>query len=922
MSDPDKSAAKQAALANAVTDKGAYEAATSKSLVLSKRDPRTGAVQKFEVPWDRGQAQLPDFAAAGYDGTIPFFGSDGKVQFNSLKKMYELDPNGLRNVQLAYGDRVKGSLDASLDADLRAKIGERNGAGTAAAKAIHRAFGIPSENPYVDQVIAEQHPLATLGGLAGVGVAGTAIGMVAAPGVAAAAVTVPRTAGQILPFLGANAALEVLPGAAFTMHDARLMNKPFTGEAFATEVAVGATIGAALPVVGKTLVRGVKALRGKKPIPATEAGKIAQELGEGGLSPEDFRRMAEMTAEHGPEVTAQRLRQHQETIAKLVDEAGIPIEDGMRIQRVYDKYVPQRAAMKKAAQQEATPLASTLRKIEEASSGATSSMDNSVMKRYFAKAAPKMDGEAFANGLNAAFKEMPAELRRAVKATRGVKQVLKTANEIVGAAKRGDVDVLARLQTGTKQTFELYQDAVKRGAYDEANFLKAAHEQMRAMKHSPEVVGEAGAKMAHYDATLSTWIADGTDSVFTKLSPDFGPSQIEKIMTSTAGEVKEARLVEALQQRRKLLDAMDAFGDAEVSSYVRSQRALVDEAERGLARFTGVPGKEGPGTVLRILDRNKEEIAAMKQLIDAREGLKHRAVRAVGYVVGSTLGPMGTALGFLGGEVAGSLLFRGKDAFKRAGAASHNAVTGVGTRISTGIGHVKQALSGMPVDPYRTVVPRTGMAAYYAYKSESDKRAAFGRYAEAFAPLGADPSILMEQVEPVTQFMSEFDADAADAYAMSVVNVGMHLADSIPEPPMTPFGTLDREDIPSSKIDEYLSTVHILENPTDLLNEVAACTIENHMVEAVQRCYPELYNEMRHMLFQAMGETPNPPYQVQLAISRFMGFPLDSMHMPPGLSALQSNAAQTPSQARAIGLSKVRLKSEEARHITGRLEDF
>jgi hypothetical protein len=100
----------------------------------------------------------------------------------------------------------------------------------------------------------------------------------------------------------------------------------------------------------------------------------------------------------------------------------------------------------------------------------------------------------------------------------------------------------------------------------------------------------------------------------------------------------------------------------------------------------------------------------------------------------------------------------------------------------------------------------------------------------------------------------------------------------------------------------WLDLHEAVSDPVSVLGHVKNGTLNSHHLEALQSVYPDLHQEMISKITEHLGSLQSKekqlPYGKRMAISKFIGQPLDSTMTPQSFQAIlaSSNTAQPSSQ--------------------------
>lgn len=118
----------------------------------------------------------------------------------------------------------------------------------------------------------------------------------------------------------------------------------------------------------------------------------------------------------------------------------------------------------------------------------------------------------------------------------------------------------------------------------------------------------------------------------------------------------------------------------------------------------------------------------------------------------------------------------------------------------------------------------------------------------------------------------------------------------------------DKLPTPSRAQQEMWLNLHsLVDNPLSVLEHVNNGTVNNHHIEALQTVFPELHQEMIQKSIEELGKLKmnktQLPYYKRVAISKFIGQPLDSTLTPQGMQSIIKAAGpnQGPEAQQAQG---------------------
>jgi hypothetical protein len=101
----------------------------------------------------------------------------------------------------------------------------------------------------------------------------------------------------------------------------------------------------------------------------------------------------------------------------------------------------------------------------------------------------------------------------------------------------------------------------------------------------------------------------------------------------------------------------------------------------------------------------------------------------------------------------------------------------------------------------------------------------------------------------------------------------------------------------------WLDLHEAVSDPVSILSHVKNGTLNSHHLEALQSVYPDLHQEMISKITDHLGSLQSKdkqlPYGKRMAISKFIGQPLDSTMTPQNMQAVLASAGQQQAQSQA-----------------------
>lgn len=171
----------------------------------------------------------------------------------------------------------------------------------------------------------------------------------------------------------------------------------------------------------------------------------------------------------------------------------------------------------------------------------------------------------------------------------------------------------------------------------------------------------------------------------------------------------------------------------------------------------------------------------------------------------------------------------------------------------------------------------------------------YKKVTERINQLSRDPSSLSDHIEGVINPMANVAPNISQSLAKSMAGSIQFLSSKVPQPADTLPLSRKYEPTEAQKrtFSEYYNAV---DNPISALGQVKNGTLTGQTMEALQAVHPQLLQEMRQKMTAQFkpDQVRDLPNGTKLAISKFMGQPLDENMIPQVMAATQA-AFQSPS---------------------------
>lgn len=209
----------------------------------------------------------------------------------------------------------------------------------------------------------------------------------------------------------------------------------------------------------------------------------------------------------------------------------------------------------------------------------------------------------------------------------------------------------------------------------------------------------------------------------------------------------------------------------------------------------------------------------------------------------------------------------------------------VASRIADLSDKVGKQISRMTSDIFENNSTRGATIASVAIPSLKD----FDDKTKKISALASNPQAMMDHVSKVTQPVVSAAPDVAQGMSTGMVQSISFLNSKIPRP-ATNFALQGDWQPSKSQIDKFSKYYEAVNDPLSALAQVKNGSLSNEMLEGLNAVHPDLLQEMQK---QVMGNITHEKaktlnYGTKLAISKFIGQPLDQSMLPQAVQANQA----------------------------------
>jgi hypothetical protein len=189
-------------------------------------------------------------------------------------------------------------------------------------------------------------------------------------------------------------------------------------------------------------------------------------------------------------------------------------------------------------------------------------------------------------------------------------------------------------------------------------------------------------------------------------------------------------------------------------------------------------------------------------------------------------------------------------------------------------------------------------------------------HVESIQKLSSDPHALYNHLDTHTQALYSSIPNITQSLTGTISTAVQFLNSKLPKPNNELLLSHKWEPSPSQKqkFNRYFNAVN---DPVSALKEIKHGTLSNETLEALRVVHPHLLEEMQKKVMENLDpkKSKNLPYATKIALSKFLGQPLENSMLPSVIMAnqmayatpVQSQQAQGAKRSSVSGLSKLDL---------------
>lgn len=170
----------------------------------------------------------------------------------------------------------------------------------------------------------------------------------------------------------------------------------------------------------------------------------------------------------------------------------------------------------------------------------------------------------------------------------------------------------------------------------------------------------------------------------------------------------------------------------------------------------------------------------------------------------------------------------------------------------------------------------------------------FKSRADRISKLSKDPDLMSDQMSHHTNGIMDAAPNISNGIHKTLVTGVQFLASKLPkqQDQFLLSQKIEPSEAAKNKFNRYYDAV---DNPVSALKQVKNGSLSNETMEALTAVYPQMLNHMRQTVIHEMNpeKARNLPYAQKLALSKFLGQPLDASMTPMAIQANQAALAMS-----------------------------
>lgn len=405
---------------------------------------------------------------------------------------------------------------------------------------------------------------------------------------------------------------------------------------------------------------------------------------------------------------------------------------------------------------------------------------------------------------------------------------------------------------------------------DAISLLKDLRSQLKGSLEKEDVWGEAGARTQAYNSAVNDFLS---------AKKDFQTQFMRKVPTRSGGVTYKINPTKTNSFFNMINDPRGELKGDSLKNFFRASKELVDEIDKTYQ--SSAFEKFDKETMQSLIEKNEGMATRAQNVIQAQPN------RGFGFVTDMFHGAMAATGNPLGiAAMAARAIMDPHTTIARLGNLERAAQQSSATVSTASKAVFKPSTTGLN----KAIGPISGKLTEEATRKQYDKRA------EQIEDQYTAPTKAIDKLDWVTRDMYHVAPQISSSIQMAAIRGTQFLGSKLPKPlkPPLPFDRPFKPSMPQIiQFNRYYNTVH---RPLSALSELKDGVVHPETVETLQAVYPSLYTEMKSEIINSMtsvlAKKQEVPYQQRIAISAFLGSPLDSSMEPQSIQSNQKAMAQ------------------------------
>jgi hypothetical protein len=240
------------------------------------------------------------------------------------------------------------------------------------------------------------------------------------------------------------------------------------------------------------------------------------------------------------------------------------------------------------------------------------------------------------------------------------------------------------------------------------------------------------------------------------------------------------------------------------------------------------------------------------------------------------------------------------------------------TRLAETMGTVKDTLKKMAIEGIQQTSQRTNEHMQHLLGSTSGLTGdqAYNKLGDRLNAIASNPQSLVSATSAMAAPFAQASPALGAAYQAQVASAITYLHNAFPSAPMAPmpFAPVTWSPSPTEKL-AFHDKAEVVANPMAVMKHVAAGTLSDAHLDALNTQYPQIKDEMTRAILETAALYPDMKLSPasQAGVSKLLGLPLDPLMQPQAVQALQAQfKKQSAPQVQAPPKGKIKNRPSAA----------